>query len=79
MSGIHTSVLREAHAYTHDDTPWIMEEHKSAYGKLIHYLSGGGMRAFGRTIEQERVRRRHHRFYIVFAGLTLVWLLFYFV
>ena len=74
MSGIHTEVVTAAHAYTRSDSPWIMGEHKSAYGKLIHYLSGGGMRTFGRTVRQEEVRRRQNTFLIEFAVLAAVWL-----
>ena len=75
MSGIHTEVVSSAHAYTRSDSPWIMERHKSAYGKLIHYLSGGGMRTFGRTVRQEEARRRHRRFIAEFAILAAVWFL----
>ena len=74
MSVVHTSIVTDAHAYTRERIPWIIGEHKSVYGKLIHYLSGGGMSAFGRTISQEKARRRHIRFF-VFAGVfALVWL-----
>lgn len=73
MSGIHTEVVSSAHAYTRSDSPWIMDRHKSAYGKLIHYLSGGGMSTFGRTVKQEEARRRQRRFWIEFAILVAVW------
>ncbi len=75
MSGIHTEVVSPAHAYTRSDSPWILDRHESAYGKLIHYLSGGGMRTFGRTVRQEETRRRQRRFCIEFAVLAFVWLL----
>ena len=74
MSGIHTEVVSSAHAYTRSDSPWIMERHKSAYGKLIHYLSGGGMKTFGRTVRQEEARRRQRRFLVEFAVLFAIWL-----
>ena len=51
MSGIHTSILTHAHSYTRSKTPWRLDEHKSVYGKLIHYLSGGGM---------QRNKQSHH-------------------
>ena len=73
MSGIHTEVVSSAHAYTRSDSPRIMDRHKSAYGKLIHYLSGGGMSTFGRTVKQEEARRRQRRFWIEFAMLGAVW------
>ena len=74
MSGIHTEVVSSAHAYTRSDSPWIMDRHASAYGKLIHYLSGGGMKTFGRTVQQEEARRHQRRFWIEFAILSTVWL-----
>lgn len=77
MSGIHTIFRTDAHGYTRSTTPWIIGEHPSAYGKLIHYLSGGGMKTFGRTVGQEEARRKHLRFYFVCWILALVWLTFY--
>ena len=74
MSGVHTELVTDAHGYTRERSPWIMDEHKSVYGKLIHYLSGGGMRTFGRTVSQEIVRRRQRRFLITFAVLAALWL-----
>ena len=74
MSGVHTELVTPAHEYTREHSPWIMDEHKSAYGKLIHYLSGGGMRTFGRTVSQEIARHRQHRFLIVFAVFAVLWL-----
>ena len=78
MSGIHTSVVTAAHSYTRNDSPWILGEYKSIYGKLIHYLSGGGMTTFGRTVTQERVRRAHRRFLVWAAVLAVTWTFFYF-
>ncbi|MBQ2630484.1 MAG: hypothetical protein IJG13_12485 [Kiritimatiellae bacterium] len=74
MSGIHTSVLRERHPYTRSESPWILREHASVYGKLIHYLAGGGMEAFGRTVKQEEVLRRQRRFLSVAGLLAVGWL-----
>ena len=73
MSGVHTTLVTDAHGYTRETEPWIMDEHKSAYGKLIHYLAGGGMRTFGRTVSQEIVRRRQRRFMMMFAVLAALW------
>ena len=72
-----TTLVDDAHAYTRSSTPWILSEHPSAYGKLIHYLSGGGMRVFGRTVRQEEVRRRHLAFGAVAAVLAALWLVFW--
>ena len=74
MSAVHTEVVSAAHAYTRSKSPWIIEEHKSVYGKLVHYISGGGMRAFGRTVRQEEVRHRQRRFLVEFAVLAVLWL-----
>lgn len=74
MSGIHTEVVSSAHAYTRSDTPWILERYQSAYGKLIHYLSGGGMSTFGRTVQQEERNTRQNRFLAVAAVLAALWL-----
>lgn len=74
MSGLHSFLRKDVHAYTRSKTPWILSEHTSAYGKLIHYLSGGGMRTFGRTVGQEEARRKHIRFYIIAGILGAFWL-----
>ena len=74
MSGIHTSVMADAHPYTRSESPWILGEHRSVYGKLIHYLAGGGMGAFGRTVRQEEVRRRRTRFLSAAGVLAAAWL-----
>ena len=79
MSGVHTELVTAAHGYTRERTPWIMDEHKSVYGKLIHYLSGGGMRTFGRTVSQEIVRYRQRRFLVFAFVMGGLWLIFYFV
>lgn len=79
MSVIHTSIRSDAHAYTRSKTPWLLAEHKSPYGKLIHYLSGGGMQTFGRTVHQEEAHRKHVRFLATSAVLAVLWLVFYIV
>lgn len=78
MRGIHTSVVSDAHAYTRSSCPWIIAEHRSVYGKLIHYIAGGGMLAFGRTVRQEEVRRRRIRFLSGVAVVAALWLVFMF-
>ena len=75
MSAIHTSVVTDAHAYTRSSCPWIIPERRSVCGKLVHYLAGGGMEAFGRTVQQEEVRRRQTRFVSVAAALAVGWLI----
>lgn len=79
MSGVHTAFRADAHSYTRSKTPWILNEYKSSYGKLIHYLSGGGLQTFGRTIGQEEARAKHVRFLVKAGVLAALWLLFYFI
>lgn len=75
MSDIHTEIVAPAHAYTRSKSPWILDRrHDSVYGTLIHYISGGGMRMFGRTVRQEEVRRRQRRFCIEVSVLAVLWL-----
>ena len=74
-----TSTVREAHPYTRSKSPWILGEHSSMYGKLIHYLSGGGISTFGRTVKQEEVRLRRRRFFIAAGVIAAVWTLFLFI
>lgn len=76
MAAIHTTVVGDAHAYTRSRSPWIMSEHHSVYGRLIHYLAGGGMGAFGRTVRQEEVLMRRRRFLAGAAAVAAVWLAF---
>ena len=77
IEGLHTSIVGDAHAYTRSKTPWILDEHVSVYGKLIHYISGGGMQAFGRTVRQEEIRRRHVAFWTVAGVLAGLWVVFW--
>lgn len=76
---ITTSTVREAHPYTRSKSPWILGDHSSMYGKLIHYLSGGGMSTFGRTVRQEEVRIRRRRFFIVSGVIAVVWAVFWII
>ena len=71
------SVLSSRHAYTRSRTPGILADYRGVYGKLLHYLSGGGMSTFGRTIRQEEARFRQRRFLVVASVLGTLWLVFY--
>ena len=73
MGRVSTEIVGDAHAYTRSDVPWSISTAKSARGKLIDYISGGGMRTFGRTVRQEEVRRKQLRFLAVAAVLAAVW------
>ena len=73
MGRVSIEIVGDAHAYTRSDVPWSISTARSARGKLIDYISGGGMRTFGRTVRQEEVRRKQLRFLAVAAVLAAVW------
>lgn len=70
--GVHTSVVGDAHGYTRSRVPWRIDIYRD---RLTHYLSGGGMRTFGRTIRQEEVRLRQNRFLAGAGVVGVCWLL----
>lgn len=74
---VHLTALDAQHAYTRSHTPWILADYRGAYGKLLHYISGGGMSTFGRTVHQEEARFRQRRFLFIAAILGVLWLVFY--
>lgn len=75
MGRVPTEIVGDAHAYTRSEVPWAMATTKTPRARLFNYISGGGMRTFGRTVRQEEVRLRHGRFLAVFAALAATWLL----
>lgn len=75
MGKIPTEVVGDAHAYTRSDVPWSISTGGRGHAKVIDYISGGGMRTFGRTVRQEEVRRKQRRFLAVFAALAAIWFL----
>jgi hypothetical protein len=70
---------RKAHERESDKVPWILVDDLSMKGRLVHYLSGGGMRTFGRTLSQDVARRRHRRFMFVSAAIAVSWLVLWLV
>ncbi len=74
---VHLSPIESRHAYTRSRSPWILADYRGAYGKLLHYISGGGMRTFGRTVHQEEARICQRRFFVVAALIASIWLFFY--
>jgi len=78
-AGIIPGAVRDAHPYTREDVPWIIGEPCSVRDRLFRYLSGGGMRTFGRTITQELARKRHRRFLFAAAAIAVAWAVFYVV
>jgi len=77
MKQLTTSLARDSHAYTHSKAPWLITVGESAYGRMINYLSGGGLRSFGRTLRQEEVLIRQRRFLWTSGVLAAVWLILY--
>ena len=75
MGRVSTEIVGDAHAYTRSDVPWSISTAKSPRSRLINYISGGGMRTFGRTVRQEEVRRKQLRFLAVAAVLAVIWFL----
>ena len=85
MAALRTSLVKRRHAYTSADIPWALDVGNDAdaedvmrHGqwRLFHYLSGGGMSAFGRPSGRELQLRRQNRFLWVAAALAAVWVIF---
>ena len=76
MKSVKTRFVESAHAYTRSDVPWNMSVGETAYAKMISYLSGGGMKTFGRTVRQEEVLLRQRKFLVVFVVLAALWFVF---
>jgi len=87
MGKIATSVVEDAHSYTRSSAPWLIDAYQDAKGetttgdkfgwRLFHYLSGGGMKTFGRTIRQEEADLKRTRFLLAAAVVGVVWLCFW--
>ena len=75
MGKVHTEIVGDAHAYTRSDVPWAIATARTDQDRLVNYISGGGMRIFGRTVHQEEVKRRQVRFLAVAGVLTAAWLI----
>ena len=75
MGRVSTEIVGDAHAYTRSDVPWSISTAKTPRSRLINYISGGGMRTFGRTVRQEEVRRKQLRFLAGAAVFAAVWFL----
>ena len=73
MSRVPTEIVGDAHAYTRSDVPWAIPSGKPGRTRLIDFISGGGMRTFGRTVRQEEVRRQQKRFLAASAVLFAIW------
>ena len=75
MDSIHISTVRSPHVYTRSRTPWKLDEHDPPKSRLYRYLSGGGMRAFGRSVRQEEADEKRNRFLVAAGVFGVVWLI----
>ena len=74
MGRVHTEIVGDAHAYTRSEVPWSIATSRTTHDRMVNYISGGGMRIFGRTVRQEETRRRQLRFLAVAGVLAAIWL-----
>ena len=74
---IAAAVVKPAHGYTREDSPWIIEGPDAFRCRLVRFLAGGGMHTFGRTISQEIARAKHRRFMFATAAIAVCWLALY--
>ncbi len=89
MAALRTELVKRRHAYTSTNIPWAMDvdafKDQGPAGanlirwRLFHYLSGGGMRAFGRPSGRELLIRRQTRFLWLAGALAVCWIVFSFV
>lgn len=87
MAALRTALVKRRHAYTSADIPWALDvatdgtpcDPAKDKWRLFHYLSGGGMRAFGRPSGRELLSRRQTRFLWLAGALAVFWLVFSFV
>lgn len=81
---LQTNLKCDAHAYMRSPEPWRIDAGSEVYGaisrenrrgwRLFHYLSGGGMRSFRRTLEEDGRSRRQTRFLVFSAVVFVAWL-----
>ena len=75
MGSVHTEIVGDAHAYTRSGVPWAIATSRTPRDRMMNYISGGGMRIFGRTVRQEEVKRKQLRFLAIAAVLAVLWTL----
>lgn len=89
MAALRTSLVKRNHAWTGVDVPWYIDV-EGAPGvldsvdakknwRLFHYLSGGGLSAFGTSSERILVERRQARFLRIACVLAVLWLAFWII
>ena len=89
MAALRTSLVKRDHAWTGADVPWRIDVDgapgglDSALGKkrwrLFHYLSGGGLSAFGTSSERILVERRQTRFLRIAFAFAALWIVFWII
>lgn len=85
MKHFSFGAIGQKRPYTRSKAPWILDAYKGASGettkgvkfgwRLFHYLSGGGMKVFGRTIKQEEADIKRTRFLVGAAVFAVIWFL----
>lgn len=89
MAALRTSLVRKNHAWTGADVPWRIDvdgapgvldsvEAKKRW-RLFHYLSGGGLSAFGTSSERILVERRQTRFLRIACVIAALWIVFWII
>ncbi len=81
-----TSTVRTEHEYTRSSIPWQLDAYEDEpdgkttgrqFGRrLFHYISGGGLRGYGRTVEHEEANQRRTRFLIASGIIGVAWVWF---
>ena len=79
--------IADAHAYTQSKSSWLLDRTVDASSRtkrgddrgwrLFHYLSGGGIREFGRSVQQEEADLNRGSFLWKAAILGLIWFIFW--
>ena len=87
MAKMLPEIVGDKHAYTRSKAPWRLDAYREAKGatsggmkfgwRLFHYLSGWGLKIFGRTIRQEEADMKRTRFLVAFGIGALVWFYFF--
>lgn len=83
MRKLSPGVIGDRHPYARSKAPWRLDTYKGAKGettqgvkfgwRLFHYLAGGGMKVFGRTIKQEEADLKRTRFLIWAGVFAVIW------
>lgn len=85
MNHVLSPMRSDSRSYMRSKAPWRLDMYKEAKGettkgvkfgwRLFHYLSGGGMKVFGRTIKQEEADIKRNRFLVGAGIFAFIWFL----